>query len=204
MKLLSINYLKTRRCSFWLIWNREPTGRSCNINISRSIHVNATIKVLSKTFNGGFIYKAYASISWNRKPSTGCYIDISRSINVYAVIKKKDYFHLFDYYRWDEEEVKNTIINNYNWETAIDTDATWRIGDGTAAFYNYIYYSLSGFTEFDTFRSNQIREGDLSRDDALRLVEKENQPRFASIEHFLELIGLDFNDTIKKINSKKI
>ena len=70
--------------------------------------------------------------------------------------------------------------------------------------YNYIYYTFAGFTEFDTFRSNQIREGDLSRDEALRLVEKENQPRFPSIEHFLKLIDLDFNETIEIINTKSI
>ena len=31
-------------------------------------------------------------------------------------------------------------MNKYNWEKAVDTDSTWRIGDGTAPVYNYIYY----------------------------------------------------------------
>ena len=31
--------------------------------------------------------------------------------------------------------------------------------DGTAGFYNYVYHTVAGFTEHDTFRSNQIREG---------------------------------------------
>ncbi len=30
------------------------------------------------------------------------------------------------------------IINEYDWETSADTPTTWRIGDGTAGFYNYI------------------------------------------------------------------
>ena len=55
------------------------------------------------------------------------------------VIKKTDYYHLFDYLLWDEKTIEDTIINNYNWETCVDTDSTWRIGDGTASFYNYIY-----------------------------------------------------------------
>jgi hypothetical protein len=59
---------------------------------------------------------------------------------------------------------------------------------------------LVGFTEFDTFRSNQIREGDISRDQALKLIKIENRPRYQSIKWFLEIIGLDYGDTIKKIN----
>mgnify|MGYP000378457337 CR=1 FL=1 len=39
----------------------------------------------------------------------------------------------------DVERIEDTIINQYKWETCIDTNSTWRIGDGTASFYNYIY-----------------------------------------------------------------
>lgn len=113
--------------------------------------------------------------------------------------KKTDYYHLFDYWRWDENEVDSTL-KLYNWETAPDTNTTWRIGDGTAAFYNYIYFKIAGFTEHDTFRSNQIREGQISRDKALELVEDENSPRFANIKWYLDTINLDFEETINRIN----
>ena len=79
---------------------------------------------------------------------------------------KTDYFHIFDYWRWNEEQIDDTLVQ-YDWERAPDTKTTWRIGDGTAAFYNYVYYTVAGFTEHDTFRSNQIREGDLTRDEAI-------------------------------------
>jgi len=118
-----------------------------------------------------------------------------RSIN-----KKTDYFHIFDYWAWDEDIV-NTTLKDYNWEWANDTPTSWRIGDGTAALYNYVYYSVAGFTEHDTFRSNQIREGMISRDQALNLVAIENQPRYESIQWYLDAIGLEFESTIKIINS---
>ena len=88
-----------------------------------------------------------------------------------SFMTKKDYYHIFDYWTWEEEKVNSLLINKYNWETAEDTSTTWRIGDGTAGFYNYVYYTVAGFTEHDTFRSNQIREGQLSREKALELVE---------------------------------
>ncbi|MFV9997588.1 MAG: hypothetical protein AB8W78_07885 [Arsenophonus endosymbiont of Dermacentor nuttalli] len=115
--------------------------------------------------------------------------------------EKKDYFHIFDYWRWDEKLIDNTLINDYDWETAIDTNTTWRIGDGTAAFYNYIYYLVAGFTEHDTFRSNQIREGQMTREKALALVEDENQPRYENIRWYLDVLGMDFTEVIKIINA---
>lgn len=114
--------------------------------------------------------------------------------------KKEDYYHMFDYYRWDEKEIEDLIINEYKWETAIDTNATWRIGDGTAGFYNYVYYTVAGFSEYDTFRSNQIREGMLTREKALELVNEENRPRYETIKWYLEIVGLDFETVIKRVN----
>jgi len=114
--------------------------------------------------------------------------------------EKQDYYHIFDYWSWDEKIVNDTLINQYDWETAIDTSTTWRIGDGTAGFYNYVYYTVAGFTEHDTFRSNQIREGQLTREKALKLVEDENQPRYQNIRWYLDALGLDFEEVIKIVN----
>lgn len=115
-------------------------------------------------------------------------------------VSKKNYIQLFDYISWDEKLVEDTIINNYNWEKAYDTDSTWRIGDGTASFYNYIYTLTSGFSENDTFRSNQIRLGKIERNVALDLVYKENRPRYNSLKWYLEIIGLDYCEIINRVN----
>ncbi|WIV51420.1 glucosamine 6-phosphate synthetase [Marivivens sp. LCG002] len=117
-----------------------------------------------------------------------------------SIHKKTDYFHMFDYYTWDEKEIDG-VLAEYNWELAIDTTTTWRIGDGTAAFYNYIYYTVAGFTEHDTFRSNQIREGQMDREEALRLVNIENQPRYPNIKWYLDAVGVDYEKAIKAVNA---
>jgi hypothetical protein len=113
---------------------------------------------------------------------------------------KAHYYHLYDYVRWDEKHIENTIIGEYDWEKAVDTRSTWRIGDGTASFYNYIYTLIAGFSENDTFRSNQIREGMISREEALERVYEENKPRYNSLKWYLEIIGLDYETTINRIN----
>lgn len=100
---------------------------------------------------------------------------------------------------WDEKLIDDTL-SEYDWERAPDTKATWRIGDGTAAFYNYIYYTVAGFSEHDTFRSNQIREGELSRAEALRMVADENRPRYPNIKWYLDAVGLDFSEVVESVN----
>lgn len=111
-----------------------------------------------------------------------------------------NYAHFFDYVPWVEEEIVSTLVSGYGWETAGDSQSTWRIGDGTAPFYNYIYYTAAGFTEHDTFRANQIREGQIDRAAALALVEAENRPRYGSILEYCQTLGLDFDDTIAAID----
>ena len=114
--------------------------------------------------------------------------------------EKSDYYHIFDYWRWDEPTIDNCLAS-YDWELAPDTNTTWRIGDGTAAFYNYIYYTVAGFTEHDTFRSNQIREGQMTRDEALTLVKDENRPRYQNIRWYLDTLGMDFKEVIPVVNA---
>jgi glucosamine--fructose-6-phosphate aminotransferase (isomerizing) len=62
-----------------------------------------------------------------------------------SFLKKSDYFHVFDYWTWEERLVDHKLAM-YDWKKAPDTSTTWRIGDGTAALYNYIHYSVAGFT----------------------------------------------------------
>ncbi len=113
---------------------------------------------------------------------------------------KTDYFHIFDYWRWEEKQIDSTLAT-YGWERAPDTSTTWRIGDGTAAFYNYVYYAVAGFTEHDTFRSNQIREGDITRGEALDMVIDENRPRYPNVKWYLDAVGIDFAEAIKVVNA---
>jgi glucosamine--fructose-6-phosphate aminotransferase (isomerizing) len=112
-----------------------------------------------------------------------------------------DYLYLFHYLDWDENKIVSTITEKFSWERETDTIATWRTDDGTAAFYNYIYLTMAGFTEFDIFRSHQIREGKLTRDEAYTIVKEENKPRFKSIEWYGQAIDFDMNRAIEIINS---
>lgn len=121
----------------------------------------------------------------------------------YYVIPKK-FLTLFDYIPWSEDMVENTIINNFGWELAKDTSSSWRIGDGTAPFYNYIYITLAGFTENDALRSNQIRTGQLSRDQAFAKLKEDNKHRLESLDWYFNRLGLDAVEIITKIKQSQV
>lgn len=112
-----------------------------------------------------------------------------------------DYTYLYDYLKWDEDEIDRTLIGEYDWELATDTKTSWRIGDGTAPFYNYIYYTAAGLTENDTFRSNQVREGAITRETALALAKRDNAPRFESMRWYFDTIGIDMTSAVEAIHA---
>lgn len=126
---------------------------------------------------------------------------MSAFVSSYGI--SKDYLYLYKYIPWSEEEVEKVLLEQYDWELATDTKSSWRIGDGTASFYNYIYYVMTGFTENDTFRSNQIREGLITREKAYKLALEENKPRLESMLWYCDTIGIDASKAIGVINSAK-
>lgn len=118
-------------------------------------------------------------------------------------IQPHDYIYLWHYVKWDEKTIVDTLKNEYSWETPKETNQTWRTDDGTSAFYNYIYYMGQGFTENDSFRSRQIREGLLDRETALKLVHEENKPRYEALQWYFDMVGLDGDKVLTVVDNMK-
>ena len=75
------------------------------------------------------------------------------------------------------------------------------MGDGQTTFNNFIYFTLAGFSEFDNFRSNQICEDLLSREEGLSLAKKDNEFKYDVLKNFSEIIGFNLDDVLSKIIS---
>lgn len=115
-------------------------------------------------------------------------------------VAKDDFLYLYNYEPWDETRINTALIEKYNWETASNSQNTWRIGDGYTSFINYIYHKVAGFSEYDAFRSNQVRDGILTRDQALALIESDNQPRMEDLSGFARLIGFNLEEALARID----
>ncbi|MCW3985545.1 MAG: hypothetical protein NWE91_03935 [Candidatus Bathyarchaeota archaeon] len=87
----------------------------------------------------------------------------------------------YDYIYWNEKEVVSTVRRELGWEGASDTTATWRVDDSMYPLIDYLYYRLVGFTEFDEHYSKLVREGQLSRGEALKRCLSHNAPRIPSL-----------------------
>jgi hypothetical protein len=171
----------------------------CKVNVGRR-------KALSRMTGISLVNKlkimSYYVRQYLRNPA---YINRSILDTLFAYyssyVLRDDYLYLYHYLDWDEEKILSSVIKKFDWERETDTIATWRTDDGTAPFYNYIYMTIAGFTEFDIFRSHQIREGKLTREEAFKLVKEENKPRFKSIEWYGQAIDFDMNKAMEIINS---
>ncbi len=116
-------------------------------------------------------------------------------------VERDDFAYLYHYIPWDEQLIDRTLVDEYGWESAASSSSSWRIGDGTAAFYNYIYHSIAGFSEHDTFRSNQVRAGLLDRGEALRQAEIDNRPRWDAMQEYAALVGFNLEEALVVINN---
>lgn len=120
----------------------------------------------------------------------------------HCFVAKDDFLYLFNYYPWNEEEVERTLKEKYEWEADLDYGVNqWRMDDFHTAFINYVYYTVGGFSEFDDFRSNQVREGLITRDEALRLTAIDNNIRYESLMEFSNLVGFNLEHVLKEIDA---
>ena len=111
-----------------------------------------------------------------------------------------DFLYLYNFEPWDEATIDRTLIGTYGWETSPESTNTWRIGDGYTAFINYVYHRVAGFSEFDVFRSYQIRDGLIDRSRALALAAEDNRPRIGELREFARLIGFNLEDVLSRID----
>jgi len=119
-----------------------------------------------------------------------------------SFIKKENFLHLFKYIKWDEKKMTEVLENEYGWISDKSYGKNqWRMGDGQTAFNNFVYYQLAGFSEYDNFRSNQIREGLITRQEAIKFCNQDNNIRFETLKNFSEIIGFNLDEVLTKISS---
>jgi hypothetical protein len=111
--------------------------------------------------------------------------------------------YLFQHISWNENIINSTLAS-YGWEgpgTVGDKDA-WRSGDGTVAFYNYLYYQLLGFNERTTHLSNKVRSNIISREQALELEAENLSPDLDGLREYASLVGFQLDEFLRNFNGR--
>ena len=112
----------------------------------------------------------------------------------YYVRGHKDFLRPFSYILWEEEKIERILRSEYEWSSGEDRSVTsWRMGDGTAPFYNLMYLIGLGMTEHDTLRSNQVRFGLMERSEAINRIRQDNSFNALGLASYFATVGIDLN-----------
>jgi len=103
-------------------------------------------------------------------------------------IRFLDFFH---YVPWEEKRVLTRIQNELGWDYPRNLSSTWRFDCQIAHLKDLMYSRTLGMTEKDDFYSKLIRAGQISREEALVRIEKENALPLDVIYGLFSKLGID-------------
>jgi hypothetical protein len=101
---------------------------------------------------------------------------------------------LFDYLTWNEQEVMSTIVENLGWQKAPEVESYWRFDCRLDYVRRLMYAETIGVTELRDLFSKMIREGQMTREQALKRLETEDIVPKAVVEDVLGDLGLMLTD----------
>jgi len=101
---------------------------------------------------------------------------------------------LFDYIKWNEKEVLSSIQENLDWEKSQEVESSWRFDCRLDYIRRYMYQSTTGVTELRDLFSKMIREGQLTQEEAVSRLEKEDFVSIDVANDVLSKMGLTLDD----------
>ena len=98
------------------------------------------------------------------------------------------------YVRWQEDDVVRTITRELDWRSSAHASSTWRTDCYIALLKSHIYKSTLGFNDKDDHLSWLVRDGQISREEALDRVGTEQEIPKEVIEYVLAQLDIDYLD----------
>ncbi len=98
---------------------------------------------------------------------------------------------LFHYIEWDEQEVLSRIKKELDWDYPRKFNSPWRFDCRIGHLKDFMYLKTIGMTEKDDFYSRMVREGKMTREDALHRLQVENKLHPDEIELLLREAGIN-------------
>ena len=101
---------------------------------------------------------------------------------------------LFDYIKWDEKEVISTITDNLGWRKSSEVASSWRFDCRLDYVRRLMYATTIGVSELRDLFSKMIREGQITREEALERLKTEDIVPKDVAEDVLADLGLELSD----------
>ena len=101
---------------------------------------------------------------------------------------------LFKYIVWDEDVILKTITEELSWQVPDKMSSSWRSDCQVNVVRQYLYQELLGFTKNNELLSQLIRNGYMTREEALKRLNRENQTDPEFLTEILADLGVDPQD----------
>lgn len=105
-----------------------------------------------------------------------------------------DAIRIFDYLKWREKEIEQVITEQFGWEKSSDVASAWRFDCRLDYVRRLMYSSTIGVTELRDLFSKMIREGMMSREEAMMRLTKEEPISRRVVDQVLAEMGLRLPD----------
>jgi hypothetical protein len=98
------------------------------------------------------------------------------------------------YIPWNEQELMSRIETGLNWVKRSGTKSSWRGDCDVALLKLYLYKKTLGYNDKDTGWSYLVRDGQISRDEALHRLEAQAEVPDEIVQEIFDRLGLEFSD----------
>ncbi|MGD2105738.1 MAG: asparagine synthase-related protein [Anaerolineae bacterium] len=101
---------------------------------------------------------------------------------------------LFEFVSWSEDEVVSTIQSELRWEKPTYRQTSWRADCKIHFLKDYLYGATLGFTKNVELLSGMIREGMLTRDEALERLKRDDYLSAQFLDRFVSELGIQLHE----------
>lgn len=120
--------------------------------------------------------------------------------------------YLSNYINWNAKKQTETMIRDYNFETAFSKDRTFNIYDKTddlhaSGLHDYLKYLKFGYGRCTDDASTEIRHGRMTREEGIAMVMKYDHVRPADFDTFLKFVEMtetEFMEAIEHLRDLSI
>ncbi len=116
----------------------------------------------------------------------------------YPNIDTMQYYH---YTQYDENAVIG-FLNDIGWKIPQNCNSTWRADCSFNELKNFMFKKTSNMTYIDSYLSNMVRSGLISREEALKRAEKEGAISFDRLKEVCNILDIPIKEFFPKVPDK--
>lgn len=108
----------------------------------------------------------------------------------------------YKYIKWVEKDIENILFNELNWRVPEGAKNSGRFGCEVDTLRQYLFYHILGYNDTNVDLSGLIRDGQLSRKDAIEKLEKTIDIPEEYVKYIISKAGVDANLFMDKFHKK--